>query len=63
MIYSNQMKTDPDKVPEGYEVATDMFGSPYLQRKLSPRQSRVADTIGLILFAIFAVLSAVYFFG
>ena len=57
------MKVEKDRVPEGYEVATDMFGSPYLQRKLSPRQSRVADAIGLILFAIFVVLSAVYFLG
>ena len=29
-------KFDPDKVPEGYEVDTDMFGFPFLRRKYTP---------------------------
>ena len=56
-----QMKVEKDRVPEGYEVATDMFGSPYLQRKLSPRQSRIADTVGVILFVLFAAIVVLYF--
>ena len=32
------MKTrfDPNKVPEGYEVDEDMFGSPFLRPKYTP---------------------------
>ena len=33
------------KIPEGYELKADMFGEPYLQRKPTPRQRRLAEVI------------------
>jgi len=49
---------DRDKIPEGYEVETDMFGFPFLQRKQTPedkKDDRLAFFIGLP-FVIGAVL-------
>ena len=34
-------------IPEGYEVKTDMFGAPYLQRKPTPLQRRLSELIFL----------------
>lgn len=36
---------DEKKIPEGYELKNDMFGEPYLQRKPTPRQRRLAELI------------------
>ena len=42
----------PERVPEGCEVKTDMFGFPYLQRKATPKQQRLSE----ILFVPLAIL-------
>ena len=41
-------KFDPNKVPEGYEVDTDMFGDPFLRRKYTPleRLFRIVSRLG-----------------
>ena len=44
------MKTrfDPNKVPEGYEVDADMFGSPFLRPKYTPLENKLSAAFGCI---------------
>jgi len=45
---------EKDKVPDGYEVETDMFGFPFLQRKQTPEEKsaeRILLVPGLLLIA------------
>jgi len=45
---------EKDNVPEGYEVETDMFGFPFLQRKQTPEEKRAERILlvpGLLLIA------------
>lgn len=48
---------DSKEIPEGYELKTDMFDTPYLQRKPTPRQQRLSELIFLpVLLLIAAVI-------
>ena len=48
---------DEKKIPEGYELKNDMFGEPYLQRKPTPWQKRLAELIFIpVLLLIAAVI-------
>ena len=46
-----------ERVPDGYEVKTDMFGLPYLQRKATPMQQRLSEILFVPL--VILIVSAV----
>lgn len=55
-------KIDPNKVPEGYEVDTDMFGFPFLRRKYTPLERKLSAAFSC-LFVIGVLGFAIWFFA
>ena len=55
-------KFDPDKVPEGYEVDTDMFGFPFLRRKYTSLEWKLSAVFSC-LFVIGVLGFAIWFFA
>ena len=50
---------DQKEIPEGYELKTDMFGLPYLQRKATPLQERLSRL--LFVPALLAIVALIVF--